>query len=216
MCMQRYVMSWSIMSRYPFMMYGCCLLGCIALALCTVQVASAQEQSPELRKVAYNHPGLVVDLGVGLWAWPCPCDADGDGDFDLIVSCPDKPSNGIWLFENTTGTTKRNKFPVFKPGRKLSRTVHYVMPSYHFATEFLSPGLAYPEFLTKGTDVKKPLRLSAGFYKAEGPQTKGPKVRHNQWRLIDFDGDTDLDLITGIEDWSYYGWDDAAMKTVSG
>ncbi|MFO0921193.1 MAG: FG-GAP-like repeat-containing protein [Pirellulales bacterium] len=63
--------------------------------------------------------------------------------------------------------------------------------------------------MTKGTDVKKPPRLSAGFYKAEGPQTKGPKVRHNQWRLIDFDGDTDLDLITGIEDWSYYGWDDA-------
>jgi len=56
-----------------------------------------------LTQLKYNNPGLVVDLGVGLWAWPVPCDADSDGDFDLIVSCPDKPSNGIWLFENTSG-----------------------------------------------------------------------------------------------------------------
>jgi hypothetical protein len=31
---------------------------------------------------------------------PLPCDADGD--FDLVVSCPDEPSNGIYLFENAT------------------------------------------------------------------------------------------------------------------
>ncbi|HEX5080961.1 MAG TPA: VCBS repeat-containing protein, partial [Blastocatellia bacterium] len=37
----------------------------------------------------------------------------------------------------------------------------------------------------------------------------GPKVRHNQWRYVDFDGDGALDLVTGIEDWSFYGWDDA-------
>ena len=80
-----------------------------------------------LTQLKYNNPGLTVDLGVGLWAWPLPCDADGDDDFDLIVSCPDKPSNGIWLFENTSGDTGRTKMPVFKPARFLSRTVHYVM-----------------------------------------------------------------------------------------
>ena len=84
----------------------------------------------ELVRLPYNHPGLAVDLGVGLWAWPVPCDADGDGDFDLIVSCPDKPSNGVYLFENTTGDTAKDKMPVFKPARRLSKTVHYVMPSY--------------------------------------------------------------------------------------
>ena len=41
-----------------------------------------------------------VDLGVGLWAWPLPMDFDRDGDLDLVVSCPDKPSNGLWFFEN--------------------------------------------------------------------------------------------------------------------
>src|SRR3954465_1693514 len=80
-----------------------------------------------LEPLRYNNPGLVVDLGVGLWAWPVSCDADGDGDFDLIVSCPDKPSNGVWLFENATGDTAKNKLPVFKPARRLSSTVHYVM-----------------------------------------------------------------------------------------
>src|ERR1051325_9213558 len=86
--------------------------------------------SSGLTQFRFNHPGLVVDLGVGLWAWPVPCDADGDGDFDLVVSCPDKPSNGGWLFENGTGDTMRNKLPVFRPARRLSSTVHYVMPSY--------------------------------------------------------------------------------------
>src|SRR6187399_1200241 len=84
-----------------------------------------------LERIPYNNPGLAVDLGVGLWAWPMPCDADGDGDYDLLVSCPDKPSNGIHFFENTTGDTAKNKLPVFKAGRMIGgKTVHYVMPSY--------------------------------------------------------------------------------------
>src|SRR6185295_19059708 len=45
--------------------------------------------------------------------------------------------------------------------------------------------------------------------KPQGTQLKGPKMRHNQWRYVDYDGDGALDLAVGIEDWSYYGWDDA-------
>src|SRR5215207_2537414 len=93
----------------------------LALALLVAATANAQPpQAAALTKLPYNNPGLVVDLGVGLWAWPVPCDADGDGDFDLIVSCPDKPSNGVWLFENVGGDTAKNKRPVFKPAKKLS------------------------------------------------------------------------------------------------
>src|SRR6187402_475400 len=101
-----------------------CILTLIAASSFVLPSAFALERIP------YNNPGLAVDLGVGLWAWPVPCDADGDGDYDLIVSCPDKPSNGIYIFENTTGDTSKNKFPMFKPGRHISKTVHYVMPSY--------------------------------------------------------------------------------------
>ena len=169
-------------------------------------VAAAEE----LVQLKYNNPGLVVDLGVGLWAWPVPCDADGDGDFDLIVSCPDKPSNGVWLFENTTGTTAQTKMPVFKPGRFLSKTVHYVMPSYvDGKVRVLSPGFEYSAFVSEGLAQKMRLPIDASFHRPQGTQTKGPKVRHNQWRYADYNGDGSLDLIVGIEDWSDYGWDDA-------
>ncbi|MDB4617766.1 hypothetical protein OAH35_00340 [bacterium] len=56
----------------------------------------------KLQPLKYNNPDLIVDLGVGLWAWPLPMDYDGDGDLDLIVSCTDKPSNGLYFFENPT------------------------------------------------------------------------------------------------------------------
>ena len=171
---------------------------------------SLASTAPALERLPFNHPGLAVDLGVGLWAWPVPCDADGDGDYDLIVSCPDKPSNGIYLFENTTGDTAKNKLPVFKAARRLSNSVHYVMPSYtEGKLRVLTPGFEYPDFQQRGLAEKRPLPVPANFYKPQGHQPKGPKVRHNQWRYADYDGDGRPDLVVGIEDWSFYGWDNA-------
>lgn len=181
-----------------------CLLGLLLLLGTTPVLAE------RLAPLKYNHPGLVVDLGVGLWAWPVPCDADGDGDFDLIVSCPDKPSNGVWFFENATGDTAKDKWPIFKPARRLSSTSHYVMPSYvDGKLRVLTPGFEHPDFETTGLTKRVALPVAANFYKPKGKQPKGPKVRHNQWRYVDYDGDGQLDLVVGIEDWSYYGWDDA-------
>ena len=74
-----------------------------------------------LQRLDYNNPGLVVDLGVGLWPYPVPMDADGDGDYDLILSSHDKPSNGTYLFENTTGDTADSSFSVFSDGKNGSR-----------------------------------------------------------------------------------------------
>ncbi len=178
------------------------------LAILTAFVASAH--SNELAPLGYNNSGLVVDLGVGLWAWPVPCDADGDGDFDLIVSCPDKPSNGVYFFENATGDTAKQKMPVFKAGRRLSAADRYVMPSYvDDKLRVLTPGAEYPNFTGTGLNEKVPLPIPVDFYQPQGKQSKGPKVRHKQWRLADYDGDGRTDMIVGIEDWSFYGWDDA-------
>lgn len=164
----------------------------------------------ELTPLPYNHPGLIVDLGVGLWAWPIPTDVDGDGDYDLIVSCPDKPSNGVWFFENVTGDTATNPMPVFKPARKLSSTVHYVMPSWvDGQLRVLSPGFEYRNFARTGLQERVRLPVSASWYKPRWKQPDGPKVRHNQWRYADYDGDGKIDLVVGIEDWSDYGWDNA-------
>ena len=178
----------------------------LLLILCGLNVSVAAELQP----LRYNHPGLTVDLGVGLWAWPIPCDADGDGDYDLIVSCPDQPSNGIWFFENETGDTRSNRYPIFRPARRLSETRHYVMPSYTAdGLRVLTPGFEHPGFLEQGLERRTKLPVDTRFYQPIGKQVKGPKVRHRQWRYCDYDGDGALDLIVGIEDWSEYGWDDA-------
>ena len=175
-----------------------------------VACAACFAAEPGLQPIKYNNPGLVVDLEVGLWAWPVPCDADGDGDFDLMVSCPDKPHNGVYFFENTSGDTAKTKMPVFKPGKFVSKTVHYVMPSYiNGELRVLTPGTEHPNFTKTGLGEKVKLPISAKWYKPQGKQPKGPKVRHNQWRYADYDGDGKTDLVVGIEDWSFYGWDDA-------
>jgi hypothetical protein len=189
----------------------------VSIVLLALLLVPSSAPAAELARLRYNHPGLVVDLGVGLWAWPVPCDADGDGDWDLIVSCPDKPSNGVWLFENPSVSTARVKFPVFKPARRLSPTVHYVMPSYvatsapQVRLRVLTPGTEYDDFARAGLthptklDVPLPIHVPRG----NAPGARANKIRHNQWRYCDYDGDGRLDLVVGIEDWSDYGWDDA-------
>ena len=178
----------------------------LALAACLALASTA----PALEPLAYHHKDLTVDLGVGLWAWPVPCDADGDGDFDLIVSCPDKPSNGVWFFENAGRPSGHPKLPTFKPARRLSSTVHYVTPSYpQGQLRVLTPGAEYPEFTTKGLATKTKVPANPGFYQSSGARSSIFRIRHHQWSYADFDGDQRPDLIAAVEDWSDYGWDNA-------
>ena len=176
----------------------------IVCVLC-VSVSAAEPAKPEsrsLERLKYNHPGLVVDLGVGLWAWPLPMDFDGDGDLDLVVNCPDKPSNGVYFFENASGDTTKNPLPVFKPGRRISKGLQNVQVSdVHGRPRVLSPGFEYPDFLKTGLEQPTKLHLPANIH----PN----KVRANMWRYADFDGDGLRDVIVGVGDWTDYGWDNA-------
>lgn len=89
----------SVLCAKTLMMRTTIVLPTIAFLLAS-RCLFAQDADWKLKPLEYNNPGLSVDLGVGLWSWPMPMDYDGDGDMDLLVSCPDKPSNGVYFFEN--------------------------------------------------------------------------------------------------------------------
>jgi hypothetical protein len=167
-----------------------------------VVAGSVSAQAIQLERLAHNNPGLEVDLGVGLWAWPMPMDWDGDGDLDLVVSNPDKPNNSTYVFVNPAGPGV--KHPVFEPPVRVGRAWDNVQVSYVDGA---------PRLLVKNQEL-------VDFRKSEFEETKAIhpkanvhdvklKVRAQQWKYVDYDGDGDLDLVAAYGDWSDYGWDNA-------
>jgi len=169
------------------------------LAMSAVARGAAAE--PALERLKYNHPGLTVDLGVGLWAWPLPMDFDGDGQLDLVVNCPDKPSNGVYVFKPRAGSSA-NAMPVFAPGVRVGKGLQNVELSVVGGRPVvLSPGMVYPDFLRTGLADGRRLPLPTNVH----PN----KVRANMWKLVDYDGDGKTDVVVGVGDWTDYGWDNA-------
>ncbi len=177
---------------------------CLAFSL-----AAAANEPDGLRPLPYNNPGLTVDLGVGLWAWPLPMDYDGDGDHDLVVSCPDKPYNGTYLFENPGGDAKR---PVFKPAVRLGKGHTNIQISFvDGKPRVLIPGAEILSLKPSKPGVEDAFSKTQQIYPTPWvhQHDKVRKIRANQWRHVDFDGDDRLDIVVGIEDWEQYGWDNA-------
>lgn len=166
-----------------------------------VTIAIAQSKEDGFAMVEYNNPGLIVDVSVGLWAWPMPMDFDEDGDIDLLVSCPDKPYNGTYFFENLTGGSN----PVFAPAKKLAEALKNVQVSFINAqARVLVPGYELLNF-KKTLGAEKDSLFSVQEILKDFK--KAP--RFNQWKLVDYDNDGDNDIAVGIDDWSDYGWDNA-------
>lgn len=170
--------------------------------LCTV--TSVESQDWKLQPLRYNQDDLVVDLGVGLWAWPMPIDYDRDGDMDLLVACPDKPSNGIYFFENPSQDAGI-KMPVFKAGVRVGDAGQNMQISYvDGEPRVLKPGFEYTLDQAVGRfDFAKATRIYPEVNVHENA------VRANMWRYVDYDGDGDHDLTVGVGDWTDYGWDHA-------
>lgn len=169
-------------------------------ALFSVFLFFSAAKAEELEQLTYRNPELEVDLGVGLWAWPLPMDFDGDGDMDLLVSCPDKPSNGTYFFENRSDD--KDKMPVFEPGVRLGKGYHNTCLSYvNGVPRVLVSGQEVVDFKKHGFDKLSKLPVDRNVH--------GKKVRANQWYYVDYDGDGDQDLVVAVGDWGDYGWDDA-------
>lgn len=168
----------------------------IVLAFASMALAAPAQAEEGFVQVPYNHPGLVADLGVGLWAQPLPMDYDGDGDLDLLVATADKPSNGVYFFENPTG----EPFPVFKPGVRVGPANRDITMSYLPDGPLpMTPGRTHPDFKEHGVTKGAPVRFDPEFHQG----------RAKQWQLLDYDGDGARDLIVGTSDWREYGWDNA-------
>ncbi len=167
---------------------------------------SADEPQWKLKPLEYNNPGLNVDLGVGLWAYPIPLDYDNDGDMDLLVGCPDKPSNGVYFFENSTQDPSI-KMPVFKPSVRLGDAHHYMLLSdINGDKVVLTPAKEYRRDPKTGKfNFSKPAKIDS----PANPSRAAGRTRANMWRYVDYDGDGDHDITIGIGDWSDLGWDHA-------
>lgn len=165
-------------------------------------------ETSRMVRLKYEHPGLVVDLGVGLWASPLPMDYDLDGDLDLIVSCSDVPYNGTYFFENPGTIGDGDRLAVFEPAVRIGNGYDNIQVSdVEGHPRVLTPATEFQHFLKRQFAEARTLPISPDFH--------GGKLvsnQSNQWKYCDYDGDADLDLVIGIEDWADYGWDNAFNK----
>ncbi len=177
------------------------LLIAIVSSTCSTPAVDHSKEEETLRRLTYNNPGLIVDLGVGLWAWPLPIDYDQDGDLDLVVSCPDTPYKGLYFFENTSDEAKTI---VFEPPKKIGPGLKNIQVSFaNGEPKVLGRGVEYRNFLD--TVLNDPVKL----FPKEELEKDFTKIRFSQWKYVDYENDGDLDIIVGIDEWGDYGWDNA-------
>ncbi len=151
------------------------------------------DKEPKDVRLSHNNPDLIVDLGVGLWANPIPVDWDNDGDNDLLVSCTDKPSNGLFYFENDGNN-------LFLAGKRIAEGKKKLAVSYlNGKAVACTPGTIYYDFQNQIYNNPVKIKYKQDFYNG----------RANQWKIADYDGDGINDLYMGASDWREYGWDDA-------
>ncbi|HTM51018.1 MAG TPA: VCBS repeat-containing protein [Bryobacteraceae bacterium] len=149
-------------------------------------------------RVTYGRLGVRGKLAVGLWGHPVALDFDYDGNTDVIVSCPDRPYNGTYLFRNI-GT---NAKPLFDRAEWLGRG-HKDMVGADFngdgEIDLVVSGGYYSAVRKNGMSGFVPVKLPRSYHVG----------RDDLWYPVDWDRDGRIDILAGVSDWRDYGWDDA-------
>ena len=133
-------------------------------------------------------------------------DYDQDGDLDLVVSSGGLPYEGTYFFENPSDPASQNPLPVFRPGIRIGeyRTNAQISHNENHSPIVTTPGERHDQFRRHAFGKPSPLALPTDqVYASTG------RIRAKQWKLADWEGDGDLDLVIGVGDWGEYGWDDA-------
>jgi hypothetical protein len=153
-------------------------------------------------RMTYGRAGVRNHVAVGLQPRPAVLDADGDGDLDLVISCPDRPYNGIYLFTNIGS----NADPLFD------------------RAEWLGPSSKELTAADFNGDGNMDLVTNTGYFSDFRHKRLSQFVkvaiersyhigRDDMWQPFDWDGDGRIDLLAGVSDWRDYGWDDAFNST---
>tara|TARA_R110002167_G_scaffold73727_1_gene206475 strand:- start:11302 stop:13320 length:2019 start_codon:yes stop_codon:yes gene_type:complete len=155
-----------------------------------------------IQKLEFNNPGLLVDLDVGFKSVPMPMDFDGDGDIDLLLSQSGSyVESGIFYYENISGNVD---MPVFRFGEQVSTDrfrlgydgkffeVSDVNGHYHVLTPDRTNDqlLMYADVPENVFWKRITLPLPARGHIQD--------TNYNTWKLIDFDGDSNYDLMCGL------------------
>jgi hypothetical protein len=151
--------------------------------------ASAQGPLVHLTRLKYNHPGLKVDLGVGLWGQPLPLDYDGDGQVDLLMGW-DRRTPGVNLYKRRDAGPKAIEFDA---GTRISDYSRGLGLQTSFSNDqwwvTSDDGRLYPGFTKTG--IKDPIRL----LKSDVNFGRGFRV----WRYYDYDNDGTPDLFISVQ-----------------
>ncbi len=153
-------------------------------------------------RMTFGRLGVRGKLSVGLWAHPVAVDLDRDGALDLIVSCADRPYNGIYYFRNIGSNEK----PMFDRAEWMGPGKPDLV-----AADFNGDGAV--DLVYRGgffSDVVRNRLSKPVAFPFERDYHVG---RDDLWYPVDWDGDGKIDALNGTSDWREYGWDDAYDST---